>query len=258
MNTETKTKHLKYILAAIGAIGVTTFALGATASADTYTVKNGDTLSTIAETHGTIIEDIIDANHIIDKSFILSGEKLNLNKSQGESEQAMYVVKAGDTISKIANDNNTTIAEIVQLNNLQNDNLIFVGQVLKLHEKVTPVVVDSASQNSSVTDVASVSNQDATPVTRTANTHAVVATGSTYDQFIAAGGTQAMWSTIVVPESGGNPNAVSPNGYRGLGQTKQAWGSGDVATQTQGMINYATSRYGSIENATAFRAANGW
>ena len=82
--------------------------------------------------------------------------------------------------------------------------------------------------------------------------------GSVYDQFIAAGGTDAMWKYIVMPESGGNPNAVSPNGYRGLGQTKQSWGTGTVAQQTTGMINYAVTRYGSIDNAIKFRQANGW
>ena len=82
--------------------------------------------------------------------------------------------------------------------------------------------------------------------------------GSVYDQFIAAGGTDAMWKYIVMHESGGNPNAVSPNGYRGLGQTKQSWGTGTVAQQTAGMINYAVTRYGSIDNAIKFRQANGW
>ena len=61
-----------------------------------------------------------------------------------------------------------------------------------------------------------------------------------------------------MPESGGNPNAVNPIGYRGLGQTKEAWGTGSVATQTQGMVNYAKSRYGSWDAAIAFRQGHGW
>ena len=87
---------------------------------------------------------------------------------------------------------------------------------------------------------------------------AISGSGSTYDEFIANGGTDAMWQTIVQPESGGNPNAVSPNGYTGLGQTKESWGTGSVADQTKGMVGYATSRYGSVESAISFRQANGW
>lgn len=82
--------------------------------------------------------------------------------------------------------------------------------------------------------------------------------GSVHDQFIAAGGTEAMWQSIVMPESGGNPNAVSPNGYSGLGQTMESWGTGSVASQTKGMINYANSRYGSLDGAVAFRQSHGW
>ena len=82
--------------------------------------------------------------------------------------------------------------------------------------------------------------------------------GSTKSQFLAAGGTEAMWNNIVLPESSGNPNAVSPNGYQGLGQTKESWGTGSVADQTAGMLNYAEERYGSIDNAIQFRNANNW
>ncbi|EKU46815.1 hypothetical protein [Staphylococcus massiliensis] len=83
-------------------------------------------------------------------------------------------------------------------------------------------------------------------------------TSTVHDRFIKAGGTEAMWQNIVLPESGGDPNAVSPQGYKGLGQTKEAWGTGTVEEQTKGMINYAEERYGSIDAAVQFRIANGW
>ena len=82
--------------------------------------------------------------------------------------------------------------------------------------------------------------------------------GSTKSQFLAACGTESMWNSIVLPESSGNPNAVSPNGYQGLGQTKESWGTGSVADQTSGMLNYAEERYGSIDAAIQFREANNW
>jgi len=82
--------------------------------------------------------------------------------------------------------------------------------------------------------------------------------GSTKEQFLAAGGTEAMWNTIVMPESGGDPNAVNPLGYQGLGQTKESWGTGSVENQTKGMINYANDRYGSVDQAVSFRSSNNW
>ena len=82
--------------------------------------------------------------------------------------------------------------------------------------------------------------------------------GSVKAQFLQAGGTEAMWNNIVMPESTGNPNAVNPAGYRGLGQTKESWGTGSVAEQTKGMINYAKERYGSVDNAISKRQSQGW
>lgn len=119
---------------------------------------------------------------------------------------------------------------------------------------------EQAKEAEAVAEVTTVS-VEAAPAQKQASApkaSAPAGSGSVYDQFIAAGGTPEMWQTIVVPESGGNPNAVSSAGYRGLGQTKEGWGSGSVAAQTQGMLGYASSRYGSVDGALKFRNANGW
>lgn len=82
--------------------------------------------------------------------------------------------------------------------------------------------------------------------------------GSVKAQFLASGGTEAAWNSIIMPESGGNPNIVNSYGYSGLGQTKEAWGKGSVAQQTKGFLNYVNQRYGSIDNAINFRNTHGW
>ena len=83
--------------------------------------------------------------------------------------------------------------------------------------------------------------------------------GSVKEQFLANGGTEAMWQSIVLPESSGNPNA-SNGQYTGLFQTNQPSfnASNSVAQQTKGALNYAKERYGSLDNAIAFRQSNGW
>lgn len=187
-------------------------------------------------------------------------------------------VEAGDTVSSIANKYGTDVSTIASASQLSDANKIFVGDILVLTPEAqqpttnnvqTPVANQSkpASQATVNTQVhtqpvqtqpvqsqapvqqstAPAQSQSATPVV----------SGSVHDQFISAGGTEAMWSSIVMPESGGNPNATNGQ-YSGLGQTNQSWGTGSVASQTQGMINYANSRYGSVAGAIAFRQANGW
>lgn len=161
---------------------------------------------------------------------------------------SQYVIKAGDTLNTIAKDHATTSQAIAEGNGIKDINVIFAGDTITVNGQ--------APEKATATPVAPTQ----APVAPVAPVQAPKApsTGSAHDQFISAGGTEAMWSVIVMPESGGNPNITSPNGYHGLGQTKQAWGYGSVETQTQGMLNYANSRYGSIGNAIAFRQANNW
>lgn len=176
---------------------------------------------------------------------------------------SQYVIKAGDTLNAIAKDHATTAQAIAEGNGIKDINVILAGDTITIKgqapEKATatPVAPTQAPVAPVAPTQAPVS--PVAPVSPSAPVQAPKApsTGSAHDQFISAGGTEAMWQSIVMPESGGNVNA-SNGQYHGLGQTNQSWGHGSVETQTQGMLNYANSRYGSIGNAIAFRQANNW
>lgn len=180
-----------------------------------------------------------------------------MGMTAGVASADTYSVKSGDTLSEIAETNNTTIEKLAALNGITNVNFLSIGQEIEVSADAS--TAESAAVTTTATSEATTTTTTVATATTTSTTSSATTTsGSVYDQFIAAGGTDAMWTAIVMPESGGNPDAVSASGYRGLGQTKEAWGTGSVATQTAGMINYAVSRYGSIENAISFRQANGW
>lgn len=180
--------------------------------------------------------------------------------TSASADEVQHTVKSGDTVSQIAVDYDASIDEIETSNQIdQNTDLIYEGQVLNVNSTVStapqevavvePVAVQTvATQEPTTAPVAQAPVAEATPV---------VSGGSTYAQFIQAGGTDAMWNAIVLLESSGNPNA-SNGQYHGLGQTNQSWGYGSVAEQTQGMLNYATSRYGSVDNAISARAVLGY
>ena len=170
-------------------------------------------------------------------------------------------VVSGDTLSKIAQEHGTTVSQLAQDNNISNVDLIHVGDVIA----VVPGSESVSQQNTTpVESTAPVASQTANVATsqqqvpsNNYNSSVSNSNSTVHDQFLNAGGTEDMWSAIVMPESGGNPNATNGQ-YSGLGQTNQSWGTGTVAQQTQGMIDYANSRYGSISNAIAFRSSNGW
>lgn len=96
---------------------------------DTYIVKSGDSLWSIASRYNTTVDKLKDINNL--SSNLLSiGQKLLIPKT-GSSSKKTYTVKSGDTLYKIAQNNGTTVTDIVNLNSLPTTNLS-IGQVLQL------------------------------------------------------------------------------------------------------------------------------
>ena len=66
---------------------------------------------------------------------VSSNTTTSSNKTSANSSYVTYKVKKGDTLSKIAKANNTTIDALVKLNAIKNPNVINIGDVLKIAEK---------------------------------------------------------------------------------------------------------------------------
>jgi len=105
-----------------------------------YTVKSGDTLSGIAQRHGTTTSALAKANNISNPNLIRVGQKLTIPGGSGASAPAPapskptqnYTVKSGDTLSGIAQRFGTTTSALAKANNISNPNLIRVGQKLTI------------------------------------------------------------------------------------------------------------------------------
>ena len=100
----------------------------------TYTVKPGDTLSKIAREYGTTVSNIVSLNPCIkNPNLIYPGEvftiRQNSNTNTNENTNStIYTVVRGDTLSEIALKYDTTVSNLVKLNNISNPNLIYPGQ----------------------------------------------------------------------------------------------------------------------------------
>ena len=95
-----------------------------------YVVKKGDTLYKIAQNFGTTVNDIIKTNNLT-KTLLNIGQVLEIPININNASKNFYIIKAGDTLYKIANDNNTTVSQIKLLNNLNTD-ILSIGQKIKL------------------------------------------------------------------------------------------------------------------------------
>ena len=103
----------------------------------TYTVKRGDTLYGISNQYGVSVTELAKLNNVT-ASTLQVGQVLTIPSSSGTNPDNMfiYTVKKGDSLYSIAKIYNTTVDEIVKLNNLTNTNLS-IGQTLRIPETYT-------------------------------------------------------------------------------------------------------------------------
>lgn len=94
--------------------------------ANTYIVKKGDSLYSIARNFGVTVDDLKRINNKTANMLVI-GEHLIIPSFNNN----LYTVKAGDTLWSIANKYNTSVNKIKEINNLSNNNLS-VGMQLKI------------------------------------------------------------------------------------------------------------------------------
>ena len=84
----------------------------------------------VAGINGNVDRDLFTEKIFLDDSSeIPNTENLNDNYN---TETIYYTVKRGDTLSRIASLYGTTVEEIAQINGIQNVNLIYPGQILRI------------------------------------------------------------------------------------------------------------------------------
>ncbi|MGX7051775.1 LysM peptidoglycan-binding domain-containing protein [Leuconostoc palmae] len=125
------------------------------ASADTVSVKAGDTLSGIAADNNTTVDNLAKENNIDNHNFIVAGQTLTVSSPVSTAISAdgtKYTVQAGDSLSKIAEQTGVNTATLASINGLSSDNLVVVGQELSLKATTTATAttVTAADQTQTV------------------------------------------------------------------------------------------------------------
>ena len=96
-----------------------------------YTVKSGDSLWSIAKKYNVSVSNLKEANGLTSSKLSI-GDVLKIPVKEVEQpKQNVYIVKKGDSLYKIAQNFDTTVSELLQLNNLMSTNLS-IGQVLEI------------------------------------------------------------------------------------------------------------------------------
>jgi LysM repeat protein len=127
-------------------------------AAKEYTIMKGDTMFKIARANAVSVNALIKANPKISPSNIKAGQKLRIPAARsaavesgkaGSAAGNVHVVKAGETLTRIARQNGTTVKALQTANQLSSTRLL-VGQKLKI-----PVSLPSKSLPQSANPVSS-------------------------------------------------------------------------------------------------------
>ncbi len=115
------------------------FTFGAGAFAQSYTVKAGDTLYSVARAHSTSAAQLAKLNYFPANITLNVGQTLNLSTQvqikaapSSTGGGSSYTVKTGDTLYGVAKARGLNLYQFAALNNLAANATLEVGQTLKL------------------------------------------------------------------------------------------------------------------------------
>ena len=108
-------------------------------NSDTYIVQKGDSLWSIARKYNINVNDLISLNNL-SNNILSVGQQLQIPKKEELLEYKTYTVKKGDSLYKIANDNNITVNKLIDYNNLD-------STVLKENQVILIPIVEQEQMN---------------------------------------------------------------------------------------------------------------
>ena len=113
--------------------------------AQNYTVVAGDTIDSVAQQFNMPVETLIAANHLVYPYALQAGQVLFIpGRGAALGPGGSYTVVPGDTLTRIARRNGTTVPVLAQLNGLTPPYVIKVGQHLTLPGAAAAVSVGAA------------------------------------------------------------------------------------------------------------------
>ena len=175
-------------------------------------------------------------------------------------ESPTYTVKAGDTLSEIAETYHTTVEKLAEKNKIQDIHLIFVDQVLVIDGPAVAVATSTTYEAPAVTEESTeaVTYEEET-IETTIYEATLAAVETSYTTSTVSGSEAEAKEWIAQKESGGSYTATNGR-YIGRYQLTDSYLNGDYSAENQERVAdaYVAGRYGSWTAAKNFWLNNGW
>ncbi len=97
---------------------------------ENYHVKSGDTLSSIAVQSKISLSELAELNNLSISKGLLVGQTIKV--PEGSTVPDNYTVQSGDSLSSVASKYNMSVSQIADLNGINSNAGLFVGQKIKL------------------------------------------------------------------------------------------------------------------------------
>ncbi len=125
---------------------------GTSPGTNTYIVQRGDTLYKIANQFKTTVAELKRINNL-GSDLLQIGQILKITNNAELPSQDEYIVKAGDTLYKIANQFNTTVNRLIDYNNLSTT-ILQIGQILKIPKSSSSNVIYTVKKGDTLYKIA--------------------------------------------------------------------------------------------------------
>ncbi|MDQ0218453.1 peptidoglycan endopeptidase [Peribacillus cavernae] len=170
---------MKKHIVTISTAAILSSAFASSTMASTYTVKSGDNLSKIANTHHTTVSKLKRLNNLA-SDLIHTNQKLTISENAKtaasqitveKTKTTTYTVKKGDYLIKIANKYGISLAELQSWNKLKG-HLIYPGQKLTVSKNGNKTIIELPKN-----DAPTINNETSTTQTPAAVSTYIVKNG---------------------------------------------------------------------------------
>ena len=120
---------------------------------DYYIVQAGDSLYAISRRYGLTVDELKKLNHLTSNALSIGQRLLVKGEITSSVPADIYVVKSGDSLYKIAQNYDTSVDELMKLNNLSSNSLS-IGQVLKVPTKTSSQSIHTVNAGDSLYSIA--------------------------------------------------------------------------------------------------------